>query len=138
MKRSSSSTAKSKSVPAKRRAPSKPKTASRPTKAFAAKFSAKPLVKAAAKTARASQKSAPAADPSAVLDPSKSKQSQLIALLGAASGASMVQMTSLTGWLPHTVRGTISAALRKRLGLNVQCQMEEGVRIYRIAGAVTL
>ncbi|QHE88813.1 DUF3489 domain-containing protein [Hydrogenophaga sp. BPS33] len=55
-------------------------------------------------------------------DPAKTKQSQLIALLGAASGASMSQMTSLTGWLPHTVRGTISAALRKRLGLNVPCQ----------------
>lgn len=48
----------------------------------------------------------------------------------------MPQMTSLTGWQPHTVRGTISAALRKRLGLAVQCQVEEGVRIYRIPGAV--
>lgn len=134
MKRSSSSTAKSKSVPAKRRAaPSKPKTASKPTKASAAK----PLVKAAAKTtARASQKPVSVAEGLA-LDPAKTKQSQLIALLGTASGASMAQMTSLTGWLPHTVRGTISAALRKRLGLNVQCQVEEGVRIYRIAGAVT-
>lgn len=44
----------------------------------------------------------------------------------------MAQLTSLTGWQSHTVRGAISGSLRKRLGLNVQCRAEEGVRIYRI------
>lgn len=47
----------------------------------------------------------------------------------------MAQMTSLTGWQPHTVRGTISGSLRKRLGLNIQSSAEEGVRVYRIVEA---
>ena len=44
----------------------------------------------------------------------------------------MVQMIELTGWQAHTVRGAISGALRKRLGLNVQVQLEEGTRVYRL------
>ena len=68
-------------------------------------------------------------------DTPKSKQSQLIALLGNGPGATMAQMMSLTGWQAHTVRGAISGALRKRLGLNVQNRLEEGVRIYRITQA---
>lgn len=47
----------------------------------------------------------------------------------------MEQMITLTGWQRHTVRGAISGALRKRLGLNVLCKVEEGVRIYRITEA---
>ena len=41
-------------------------------------------------------------------------------------------MTALTGWQPHTVRGTISGVLRKRLKLNVACISEESGRVYRI------
>lgn len=69
----------------------------------------------------------------------QTKQAQLIEMLGKPSGASMVQMMALTGWQAHAVRGALSGALRKRLGLDVQGQVEEGVRIYRIhrrAGAV--
>jgi Protein of unknown function (DUF3489) len=46
-------------------------------------------------------------------------------------------MRSLTGWHAHTVRGTISGALRKRLGLNVVCNAlnEDGARSYRIVAA---
>ena len=67
---------------------------------------------------------------------SASKQAQLIALLRAPSGATLPQMTQLTGWQPHTVRGTISGVLRKKLGLSVACEAGEcGVRVYRIVGA---
>jgi hypothetical protein len=61
-----------------------------------------------------------------------SKQSQIITLLRGDSGASMPQLMTLTGWQSHTVRGMLSGSLRKRLGLNVQCQREGGVHIYRI------
>jgi len=44
----------------------------------------------------------------------------------------MAQMIALTGWQAHTVRGAISGALRKRLGLNVQTHLEEGARVYRL------
>jgi len=60
-----------------------------------------------------------------------SKQSQLIAMLRAPAGGTIDQLTELTGWQPHTVRGTISGALRKRLKLNVTCV----ARVYRIVGA---
>ena len=67
--------------------------------------------------------------------PEGSKQARLIALLRSASGGTIEQMTALTGWQPHTVRGTISGVLRKRLGLTVATEpaREGGSRIYRIA-----
>ncbi|MBX9792746.1 MAG: DUF3489 domain-containing protein [Burkholderiaceae bacterium] len=64
-----------------------------------------------------------------------SKQARLISLLKAAPGATLEQMMSLTGWQAHTVRGTISGVLRKRLGLNVVCAGESGSRSYRIVAA---
>ena len=66
-----------------------------------------------------------------------SKLARLISLLNAASGATLEQMMSLTGWQAHTVRGTISGVLRKRLNLNVVCTPDPagGARIYRVAAA---
>ena len=65
------------------------------------------------------------------------KQSQLIALLRTAAGTSIEQMTKVTGWQPHTVRGVISGVLRKRLALKVACSSpdEAGIRTYRIVDA---
>jgi len=67
--------------------------------------------------------------------PSTSKQAQLIELLQSPTGGTLEQMTSLTGWQPHSVRGVISGVLRKRLGLAVSSQLLDGTRVYRIAGA---
>ena len=61
--------------------------------------------------------------------PTGSKQSQLIAMLRSPSGGTIEQLAALTGWQPHTVRGTISGALRKRLKLDVTCVDH----VYRIA-----
>lgn len=72
---------------------------------------------------------------SAVTKPNPiSKQSQLIDLLRSDGGATVDEMIVLTGWQPHTVRGTISGVLRKRLGLDVQCAVgaDPGKRVYRI------
>ena len=68
-----------------------------------------------------------------------SKQDYLIAMLRTPSGASIEQMMSFTGWQAHTVRGTISGILRKKLGLNVTCTPsdESGTRRYRIVESVT-
>jgi hypothetical protein len=67
-----------------------------------------------------------------------SKQARLIAKLTVGPGATIQQMMALTGWQAHTVRGTISGALRKRLGLNVVCEplVQGGERLYRIVGSV--
>lgn len=106
--------------------------------------SAKPSVKSAAKPAAAAKKSPvekPVAGKSlprsvpvsaAPTTHPASKQSQLIALLRSAPGATLAQMMTLTGWQAHTVRGMLSGSLRKRLGLNVQSQVAEGLRVYRI------
>lgn len=72
----------------------------------------------------------PAVKPAA--KPVATKQARLIALLRSASGATMPQMMALTGWQAHTVRGMLSGSLRKRLGLTVQQQAVQGVRVYRI------
>ena len=48
-----------------------------------------------------------------------SKQAQLIASLRSPAGVTIEEMMILTGWQAHSVRGTISGALRKRMGLNV-------------------
>jgi hypothetical protein len=66
-----------------------------------------------------------------------SKQARLISMLNAASGATLEQMMTLTGWQAHTVRGAISGVLRKRLGLNVVCDAARSeVRRYRIVASV--
>lgn len=77
----------------------------------------------------------PIVPPTPVEPVGTSKQARLISLLNAASGATLEQMMSLTGWQAHTVRGTISGVLRKRLGLNVVCAGSAGSRSYRIVAA---
>jgi hypothetical protein len=41
--------------------------------------------------------------------------------LRSSSGGTIEQLAQFTGWQPHTVRGAISGALRKRLKLHVTC-----------------
>lgn len=76
------------------------------------------------------------APPATTLPAGASKQAHLIALLQAGPGATINQMMPLTSWQAHTVRGTISGVLRKKLGLNVTCQAasDSGDRAYRIVG----
>ena len=63
-----------------------------------------------------------------------SKQSHLIALLREQPGATINQMMTLTGWQAHSVRGTISGVLRKKLGLTIVCESstDSGEHVYRI------
>ena len=61
------------------------------------------------------------------------KQAMLIALLQVPEGATMEAIIAATGWQPHTVRGAMSGALGKKLGLAVTSAKEEGRgRVYRI------
>jgi hypothetical protein len=61
------------------------------------------------------------------------KQAMLIALLRTPGGATMDEIVSATGWLPHTARGAMSGALGKKLGLVVMSAKEEGRgRVYRV------
>ena len=62
------------------------------------------------------------------------KQAMLIALLQAPEGATMEAIIAAMGWQAHTVRGAMSGALGKKLGLIVISAKEEGRgRVYRIS-----
>jgi hypothetical protein len=61
------------------------------------------------------------------------KQAMLIEMLQGPEGATMEDIIAATGWQPHTARGAMSGALRKKLGLVVTSAKEEGRgRVYRI------
>ncbi len=62
-----------------------------------------------------------------------SKQAQLIAMLKRAKGASIEEIVEAFDWQPHTVRGAIAGALKKKLGLDVTSEKDEKRgRVYRI------
>ena len=62
------------------------------------------------------------------------KQAQIIALLQRPEGASITEIVAATGWMAHSVRGLISGALKKKLGLDVTVVTAAGRgRIYHIS-----
>ncbi len=62
------------------------------------------------------------------------KQAILIEMLRRPNGATIQQMSTKTGWQPHSVRGAISGTLKKKLSLPVTSETIEGRgRVYRIA-----
>jgi hypothetical protein len=61
------------------------------------------------------------------------KQEQVIGLLRRPDGASIEEMAKAAGWQIHSVRGVISGALKKKLGLAIASEKVKGRgRIYRI------
>ena len=63
------------------------------------------------------------------------KQAQLIEMLKGPKGASIAEIVAAFGWQPHTVRGAIAGALKKKLGLDVTSEKVEGRgRVYSIRG----
>ena len=65
------------------------------------------------------QKAPPIAAPAPLATTSDTKQSRLIAALQDRQGVTVKDLVALTGWQPHTVRGTISGVLRKKLGYKI-------------------
>jgi hypothetical protein len=99
---------------------------------------------AAADSAPTGADEAPSADTAAVADPAPkartvragTKQAMLIEMLRAETGATIDEIVAATGWLPHTVRGAIAGALKKKLGLDVTSEKAEGRgRVYRLPPA---
>lgn len=62
------------------------------------------------------------------------KQAQIIAMLQRPEGATISQIVEVTGWQPHTVRGTFAGAFKKKLGLLIVSEKDsQANRVYRIA-----
>lgn len=78
---------------------------------------------------RAPKKSA-IAKPSA---PVISKADTVVKKLRSAKGVSLQQLADATGWQLHSVRGFLSATVRKKLSLNLVSDVgKDDVRRYRI------
>ena len=74
------------------------------------------------------------------------KQALMIELLKRPEGATVEQIAEVTGWQKHTIRGAISGALKKKLGLTVETTRTREVgpnktgakgssTVYRITGS---
>jgi len=64
-----------------------------------------------------------------------SKLSTMLALLRRREGATLEQLTKATGWQSHSVRGAMSGAIKKKMGLTIASAKVAGVRTYRITTA---
>jgi hypothetical protein len=65
---------------------------------------------------------------------SGTKQEAVIAMLRAEGGATIDEIVAATQWAPHTARGFMSGALKKKLGLTITSEKVEGRgRAYMIA-----
>ncbi len=84
-------------------------------------------------TKRATAKNAKGAAKTASAPRAESKQSQLIAMLKQPDGATIAEIAKALAWQPHTVRGAIAGALKKKLGLNVESEkIDDRGRVYRL------
>ena len=65
--------------------------------------------------------------------PRQTKQQIMIDLLRRPEGATIEEITAATGWQSHTVRGAMSGALKKKLGLEATSEKLEGRgRVYNL------
>ncbi len=68
-----------------------------------------------------------------VAPPHQTKQQIVIDLLRRPEGATIEEITAATEWQSHTVRGAMSGALKKKLGLAITSEMVDARgRVYRI------
>ena len=85
-------------------------------------------------TAMSSTLSKPAASASPADAPADSKQFRLVTLLRRTEGATIAELMAATGWMSHSVRGALSAVVKRKLGLTVESSLEiDRGRVYRVA-----
>jgi len=64
----------------------------------------------------------------------ESKQAKPIEMLKRPECATIDEIVKALGWQAHTVRGAMSGALKKKLGLKVESEKVDGRgRLYRVA-----
>jgi hypothetical protein len=82
---------------------------------------------------KARPKSPKTKEPKAPRTRDGTKQAQLIAMLRRAKGATIDEVVQALEWQPHTVRGAIAGALKKKLGLDVTSEKDEKRgRVYKL------
>jgi hypothetical protein len=85
------------------------------------------------KAAKIARKKVAAKAPRATRE--NTKQARLIEMLKRHKGASVGEIVETLDWQPHTVRGAIAGALKKKLGLDVTSEKsDKRGRVYHIAG----
>jgi hypothetical protein len=103
------------------------KAAAKKGKKAKASAKAKPAKAAKGKRAKAGNK------PAVVRD--GSKKAEVLGLLQRKGGATLAQIMKATGWQAHSVRGFISGAVGKKLGLTVNSERRaDGERVYNLVG----
>jgi hypothetical protein len=109
-------------TPAAKKPRGRPSAKSQPSK--------KPAPAVNAATSKAGHGTAAAAKkPGAV----ETKASIILKKLGSPKGATIQMMMEATDWQAHSVRGFLSAVVKKKLGLNLVSEAgKDGVRRYRI------
>ncbi|WP_245499115.1 DUF3489 domain-containing protein [Mesorhizobium sp. M1A.F.Ca.ET.072.01.1.1] len=88
-----------------------------------------------ARDAKGAVEPAPA-EPTKAAARNESKQSKsdlVLKKLRLVKGATIEMLMETTDWQAHSVRGFLSAVVKKKLGLNLVCDVgKDGVRRYRI------
>jgi hypothetical protein len=65
-------------------------------------------------------------------EPATSKAAQILAALQQPQGATIADLSRVTGWQAHSVRGFLSGTVRKRLGHPLVSEDRDSGRVYRI------
>jgi hypothetical protein len=66
--------------------------------------------------------------------PRVTKQQIMIDMLSRPEGATIEELAEATQWLGHTVRGAMSGALKKKLGLTITSEKaDQRGRVYRLS-----
>jgi hypothetical protein len=121
-----------------------PQASAEPTQAVAAPAAGKRKGQPKAKPAKPA-KAAKAASSDKPTPRAGTKQARMIELLKRPEGATVAQIAQATGWQHHTIRGAISGALKKKLGLTIEATRTREVgpnkvgakgssTVYRIVG----
>jgi hypothetical protein len=92
-------------------------------RAKSAKSAAKNPAKPSKKAAKSPANKSPRAE---------SKGAKILELIGRAKGATLAEIIKATGWQPHSVRGFLSTAGKKR-GIEIEsAKNDAGERVYQI------
>ena len=85
-------------------------------------------------TTKKGKKTSPKAKSRKVAARATGKSAAILELLKREGGATLAELTTATGWQTHSVRGFLSAVVKKKMGLKLKSQKNaNGERVYAVA-----